>query len=91
MIELHIFPEPHDGKESELEPLYCKKYVPGIKIQEGFNGRLCSKNTTPCKSIKSISILTVRSCGSIGLTPRNTQKFGPKWPRCANRCLGPVS
>ncbi len=36
MIELHIFLEPHDGREGELESLYWKEYVSGIKIQEGF-------------------------------------------------------
>jgi heme-degrading monooxygenase HmoA len=36
MIELHILLEPHDGREGELESLYWKEYVPGIKIQEGF-------------------------------------------------------
>lgn len=36
MIELHIYLEAHDGKEQELEKLYFEKYVPGIKIQEGF-------------------------------------------------------
>ena len=36
MIELHIFLEPHDGKERELESLYWGEYVPGITIQEGF-------------------------------------------------------
>ena len=36
MIELHIYLEPHDGKEGELESLYWKEYVPGIRIQEGF-------------------------------------------------------
>lgn len=91
MIELHILLEPLDVKESELEPLYYKECVPGIKIQEGFNGGLCSKDTTPCKSIKSMTILRVRSCSSLGLTARNTQKFGPEWLRCANGCLGSVS
>ena len=36
MIELHIYLEPHERKEKELENLYLKEYVPGIKIQEGF-------------------------------------------------------
>lgn len=36
MIELHIYLEPHDGKEGELESLYWKEYVPGIKNQQGF-------------------------------------------------------
>ena len=36
MIELHIYLEPQDGEESELESLYRNEYVPGIKIQKGF-------------------------------------------------------
>ena len=36
MIELPIYLEPPNGKEGELESLYRKEYVPGIKIQEGF-------------------------------------------------------
>jgi len=36
MIELHIYLEPHDGKEKELENLYLKEYVEGIKNQQGF-------------------------------------------------------
>lgn len=44
MIELHIYIEPHDGKEQELESLYLKEYVPGIKIQEGFLRTTLLKN-----------------------------------------------
>ena len=36
MIELHIYLEPHDGKEEELTALYAKEYIPGIKKQAGF-------------------------------------------------------
>jgi len=36
MIELHIFLEPFAGKEKDLESIYWKEYVPGIKIQKGF-------------------------------------------------------
>jgi heme-degrading monooxygenase HmoA len=36
MIELHIFLEPFAGKEKDLEAIYWKEYVPGIKIQKGF-------------------------------------------------------
>jgi len=36
MIELHIYLEPREGKAADLESLYWKEYVPGIKIQEGF-------------------------------------------------------
>ena len=36
MIELHIYLEPKEGKEGKLESLYWNDYVPGIKIQEGF-------------------------------------------------------
>ena len=44
MIELHIYLEPHDGKETELESLYWKEYVPGIGIQEGFQRTTLLKN-----------------------------------------------
>ncbi len=36
MIELHIYLEPYAGKEKELEGLYLREFVKGIKTQEGF-------------------------------------------------------
>jgi len=36
MIELHIYLEPHEGREAELESLYQEEYLPGIRIQAGF-------------------------------------------------------
>ena len=36
MIELHIYLEPDEGKEDALESLYFREYIPGIKIQQGF-------------------------------------------------------
>lgn len=34
MIELHIYLEPYEGKEGELESMYWKEYVPGINVIE---------------------------------------------------------
>lgn len=36
MIELHIYLEPHDGKEKDLEDIYVQEFATGIKIQKGF-------------------------------------------------------
>ena len=36
MIELHIYLEPHDGKEAELETVYREEFAPAIQGQDGF-------------------------------------------------------
>lgn len=44
MIELHIYLEPKEGKEAELESLYWNEYVPEIKIQQDFQRTTLLKN-----------------------------------------------
>jgi len=49
MIELHIDLEPYKGKECELESVYWKEYVSGIKIQEGFRRTTLLKKRDPLR------------------------------------------
>ncbi len=36
MIELHIYVEPYEGKEKNLEAVFKKEFVPAISVQKGF-------------------------------------------------------
>ncbi len=83
MIELHIYLEPHDGKEREFESLYWREYVPGIKIQEGF------KRTTLLKkrdALRAYQINITFENEALRLKWVDSKEHQEIWPKVAALC-----
>ena len=83
MIELHIYMEPHAGKESELEDQYRKEYVPGIKIQQGF------RRTTLLKSrdaLRKYQINITFDSEELRLKWVASKEHTKIWPKMAALC-----
>jgi heme-degrading monooxygenase HmoA len=83
MIELHIYMEPHAGRESELEDVYRQEYVPGIKNQQGF------RRTTLLKSrdaLRSYQINITFDSEELRLKWVASKEHTKIWPKLAALC-----
>ena len=83
MIELHIFLEPFDGKESELESMYWKEYVPGIKIQEGFQRTTLLKKRD---ALREYQINITFDSEQLRLKWVDSKEHTEVWPKMASLC-----
>jgi heme-degrading monooxygenase HmoA len=83
MIELHIYLEPHDGKERELETLYLQEYVPGIKIQEGFQRTTLLKNRD---SLREYQINITFDSEELRLNWVASKEHTKVWPKVVALC-----
>ena len=83
MIELHIYLEPHDGKESDLESLYWSEYVPGIKIQEGFQRSTLLKKRD---ALRAYQINITFDSEALRLKWVDSQEHQEVWPKVAALC-----
>lgn len=83
MIELHIYLEPHEGREKELEALYWHEYVPGISIQDGF------KRTTLIKrrnALREYQIDIGFQSEELRLKWVHSKEHQGVWPRITSLC-----
>ena len=83
MIELHIYLEPQDGKEEELESLYVKEYVPGIKIQEGFLRTTLLKKRD---ALREYQIDITFDSEELRLKWVDSEEHTKVWPKMAAMC-----
>jgi heme-degrading monooxygenase HmoA len=83
MIELHIYLEPHDGREKDLETLYFNEYVPGIKIQEGFQRTTLLKNRD---ALRKYQIDITFDSEELRLKWVDSKEHTEVWPKIAALC-----
>jgi heme-degrading monooxygenase HmoA len=83
MVELHIYLEPHDGKEMELEDLYAREYVAGIKIQEGFRRTILLKKRD---AQREYQINIEFDSESLRLKWVDSKEHTEIWPKVASLC-----
>jgi heme-degrading monooxygenase HmoA len=83
MIELHIYLEPHDGREKDLETLYFNEYVPGIKIQEGFQRTTLLKNRD---ALRKHQIDITFDSEELRLKWVDSKEHTEVWPKIAALC-----
>lgn len=83
MIELHIYLEPHDGREKELETLYFNEYVAGIKIQEGFQRTTLLKNRD---ALRAYQIDITFDSEELRLKWVDSKEHTEVWPKIAALC-----
>jgi heme-degrading monooxygenase HmoA len=83
MIELHINLEPHDGKESDLESLYRHEYVPGIKVQEGFQRSTLLKKRD---ALRAYQINITFDSEVLRLKWVDSKEHQEVWPKVAALC-----
>ena len=83
MIELHIYLEPHDGKEQALESLYFEEYVPGIKTQEGFLRTTLLKNRD---ALREYQINITFDSEALRLKWVDSKEHTEVWPKIAAMC-----
>ena len=83
MIELHIYLEPHDGRENELETLYFNEYVAGIKIQEGFQRTTLLKNRD---ALREYQIDITFDSEELRLKWVDSKEHTEVWPKIAALC-----
>jgi heme-degrading monooxygenase HmoA len=83
MIELHIYLEPHEGKECELESVYWKEYVPGIKIQEGFR---CTTLLKKRDALREYQINITFDSEELRLKWVDSKEHAEVWPKVVALC-----
>lgn len=83
MIELHIYLESHDGKEKDLEDLYLREYVTGIKIQEGFRRTTLLKKRD---ALREYQINIEFDSEALRLKWVNSKEHTEIWPKVAALC-----
>ena len=83
MIELHIYLEPHEGKEKDLESLYHKEYVPGIRIQQGFNRTTLLKRRD---ALREYQIDIAFESEDLRLKWVGSNEHSTVWPKIAALC-----
>ena len=83
MIELHIYLESHDGKESDLESLYWNEYVPGIKVQEGFQRSTLLKKQD---ALRAYQINITFDSEALRLKWVDSKEHQEVWPKVADLC-----
>lgn len=83
MIELHIFLEPFEGKEKDLESIYWKEYVPGISIQKGFQRTTLLKKRD---ALREYQIHISFESEALRLQWVNSKEHTSVWPKVAGLC-----
>jgi len=83
MIELHIYLESHDGKEKDLEDLYLREYVTGIKIQEGFRRTTLLKKRD---ALREYQVNIEFDSEALRLKWVNSKEHTEIWPKVAALC-----
>lgn len=83
MIELHIYLEPYEGKESELESIYWQEYVPGITIQEGFQRTTLIKKRD---ALREYQIDISFDTEELRLKWVDSKEHQEVWPKVASLC-----
>jgi heme-degrading monooxygenase HmoA len=83
MIELHIFLEPKEGNEKELESLYWKEYFPGIEVQEGFHRTTLLKKRD---ALREYQINIAFSSEDLRLKWVDSKEHTEVWPKVAALC-----
>lgn len=83
MIELHIYLEPYEGQERELESLYWKEYVQGIKIQEGFQRTTLLKKRD---ALREYQIDITFDSEELRLKWVDSKEHTEVWPKMAGLC-----
>jgi heme-degrading monooxygenase HmoA len=83
MIELHIYLEPFEGREEELESLYTDRYVPGIRIQDGFQRSALLKSRD---ALREYQIDICFSSEELRLKWVDSKEHQEIWPKIASLC-----
>ena len=83
MIELHIYLEPHEGREGDLESLYWKDYVSGIRIQEGFQQTTLLKKRD---ALREYQINITFDSEELRLKWVDSKEHSEVWPKMAALC-----
>ncbi len=83
MIELHIYMEPFEGKEKELESLYWSDYVPGINVQEGFQRTTLLKKSD---ALREYQIDITFDSEELRLKWVNSKEHQEVWPKIGSLC-----
>ncbi len=83
MIELHIYLEPHDGKEKELENVYLTEFAVGIKIQQGFRRTTLLKKRD---ALREYQINIEFESESLRLKWVKSREHTEIWPKVASLC-----
>jgi heme-degrading monooxygenase HmoA len=83
MIELHIYLEPREGKEGDLESIYWKEYVPGIMIQEGFQRTTLIKKRD---ALREYHIDIAFDSEELRLKWVDSKAHREVWPKVASLC-----
>jgi len=83
MIELHIYLEPIEGKETELESLYWREYVPGISVQEGFQRTTLIKRRD---ALRQYQINIAFDTEELRLKWVDSKEHRQVWPKVASLC-----
>ena len=85
IIELHIYLSPHDGREKDLETLYWNEYVPGIKIQKGFQRTTLLKKRD---ALREYQINITFDSEALRLEWVGSKEHEAVWPKIAALCQG---
>jgi hypothetical protein len=83
MIELHIYLEPFDGKEKELESLFRSEFVPAIRIQEGFQRVTLIKKRD---ALREYQINLAFGTEALRLKWVDSKEHQEVWPKIASLC-----
>ncbi len=83
MIELHIYLEPFEDKEKELESIYWNEYVPGITIQEGFHRTTLIKKRD---ALREYQINITFDSEKLRLKWVDSREHKDVWPKIALLC-----
>ncbi len=83
MIELHIYIEPIEGKETDLESLYWSEYVPGINVQKGFHRTTLLKKSD---ALREYQIDITFDSEELRFKWANSKEHQEVWPKIASLC-----
>ena len=83
MIELHIYLEPHGGKEKELESTYWNEYIPAISKQDGFQRSTLLKKRD---ALREYQINITFDTEELRLKWVDSREHGEVWPKIAGLC-----
>lgn len=83
MIELHIYLEPFEGKETELESVYWSDFVPAITIQEGFQRVTLIKRRD---ALREYQINLAFDTEELRLKWVGSKEHQAVWPKIASLC-----
>ena len=83
MIELHIYLEPLPGQEADLEKIYHQEYVPGIKVQPGFQRTILLKKRD---ALREYQIDIAFDSEELRLKWVDSKEHVEIWPKVAALC-----